>query len=219
MLTKVATMSISTNTYNNNPLPYVRLQGLPNGIPVSDYPTYAPVSPAMIAPAYTVTTMPVNLLVPPPIYTVNPYAPNSRQYPGMISKQIPLYVPPPMGNTPHRRNIPYPLLASYYNRPNAYTPAVGLPTQAPPLLDLSVPQDGGGNPLMRYYLTPPRYEGLSDPMPTTLPLNYIVRPRTVPMSHTDRMNNEPRLSSFFESPQQIERPLIQMGELDLFPQR
>jgi hypothetical protein len=214
-------MSISTNVYANNPLPYPTSYGLPYGIPVADYSTpcfgYAPISPATLAPAYTVTTMPANLLVPPPIYTVNPYAPNGRQYPGAITKQVPYNEV--NARSPHRRNIPLPYLASYYNRPNAYTPLVSLPIQAPPLIDLSTPQDGAGNPLMRYYLAPPRYEGLKDPVPTTLPLNQIIRPSTVPMPHTDRMNSEPRLSSFFESPQQIERPYIQMGETDLFPQR
>jgi hypothetical protein len=208
-------MSLSMNVYANNPLPYASSYALPYGIPVADYPAYASVSPAMMAPAYTVTTMPANLLVPPPIYTVNPYAPTSRQYPGSITKQVPYNEA--NARSPHRRNIPLPYLASYYNRPNDYTPAVGLPTQAPPLLDLTEPQDGTGNPLMRYYLTPPRYEGVNDPVPTTLPLNYIVRPSTVPMSHANSMNSEPRLSSFYESPQQIERPYIQMGELDMFP--
>ena len=207
-------MSLSTNAYPHNPLPYQTTYRLPYGIPVADYPTYAPVSPAMMAPAYTVTTMPANMLVPPPIYRANPYAPNGRQYPGAIIKQ-------PSYNamnavTPHRRNIPMPYLASYYDRPNQYPSVVGLPPQPPPLLDLSIPQGGAGNPLMRYYLPPPHYERLNDPVPTTLPLNYIVRPSTVT---SDRVNSEPRLSSFFEHQQQIERPYIQMGELDMFSQR
>ncbi len=204
-------MSLSMNAYANQPLPYGNSYVLPNGIPVADYPINYPID----APAYTVTTMPVNLLVPPPIYTVNPYASNGRQYPAVITKDVPYNAP--NASQPHRRNIPNTLLASYYNRPNQYTPTVSLPTQAPPLVDLSIPQDNAGNPLMRYYLDPPRYEGLNDPLPTSLPLNYIVRPSTVPMPHTDVMNSEPRLSSFYESPQQIERPLIQMGELDFFP--
>jgi hypothetical protein len=205
-------MSITTNAYFNNPLPYERFSSLPYGLPVADYPTSPPVA---MFPAYTVTTMPANMLVPPPIYQANPFSSGGRQYPGAITKQAPY--DPSRNRPPHRLNVPIPYLASYFQRPNDDAAAEGLPTQAPPLADLTVPQDGAGNPLMRFYLAPPRYEGLKDSVPTTLPLNDIVRPSTILMPHPDRMNDEPRLSSFFEQPQQIERPYIQIGELDMFP--
>ena len=182
------------------------------------YIPYAPM-PYATPPTYTVANTLPQMQGGPSMSFMAPAVSNLRQYPGVITKAPLLYSPLPVQASFHRRNIPHPFLASYYSRSNQYAPMIALPTVAPPLQDLSVPQDGVANPLMRYYLTPPRYEGLQDPVPSRLPLDQIIRPSTIPMSHTDQMNSEPRLTSFFESPMQIERPYIQLGELDLFPRR
>jgi hypothetical protein len=101
---------------------------------------------------------------------------------------------PPTGDLP---NVPEP--------PQPNDPALGYrPPYLPPgsvegKADTWNPQS---NPLLRYYMPPPDIPAPKDHAPTTLPINQIERPPVVD-DQLPYYNNDPRLSSYIGSNEQI----------------
>jgi hypothetical protein len=205
--------------YSGNPSAYNAYD------PYPPHYIYPPYSYAPQAYGYAVSSPPPNMLITQPFSTTNAYTPydspyHERQYPGVVYKIPPHYAASfNPASVPYRQitNVAMPDIAPvYYNTPaTSRTPSASLPTIPPPLMDLSHPQDGTLNPLMRYYMPPQSYPNLQEAPPSRLPIEQIIRPSNVIMPHDDKMNPEFRPTSFFESTQRIEHPNIGIPDMSV----
>ena len=169
-------------------------------MPMTGYPNLSAYTP----PYYGGTYIPTAAAYNPPMYY-----PNGMGYLSPVVEMAPAPMVPPASM--NRVTRYYVVTSNPANTVDSFHPR----TQASASIQ---PSSTEANPLMRYYQTPPYYSGLKESSPSSLPISQIVRPSTVPAAHTNAMNDEPRLSSHFESPQQqFERPYVSIGSFDMFP--